>query len=128
MGLLMEKMMGNAMHVYPTAQVPKETHIIESAPHLMPSQLDTVAGDLLKRQASNGVDNLCKVFPAAIILYLLLYSFIMTTYSFTNIYIYIYIYVYILGNIYIYTIYIYIDISSSLPSGGVAGLRGAREG
>ena len=80
----MEKMMGNAMHVYPTAQVPKETHIIESAPHLMPSQLDTVAGDLLKRQASNGVDNLCKVFPAAIILYLLLYSFIMTTYSFTN--------------------------------------------
>lgn len=28
----------------------KETHIIESAPHLMPSQLDVVAGDLLKRQ------------------------------------------------------------------------------
>eukprot|EP00434_Breviolum_minutum_P006989 symbB.v1.2.006166.t1/scaffold366.1/size218977/8 len=27
-----------------------ETHIIESAPHLMPSQLDVVAGDLLKRQ------------------------------------------------------------------------------
>ena len=122
------------MHVYPTAQVPKETHIIESAPHLMPSQLDTVAGDLLKRQASNGVDNLCKVFPAAIILYLLLYSFIMTTYSFTNIYIYVYIYIYmgVLGNIYIlytiYYIYIYIDISSSLPSGGVAGLCGAREG
>ena len=75
------------MHVYPTAQVPKETHIIETAPHLMPSQLDTVAGDLLKRQASNGVDYLCKVFPAAMILYLLLYSFIMTTYSLTYIYI-----------------------------------------
>ena len=108
------------MHVYPTAQVPKETHIIETAPHLMPSQLDTVAGDLLKRQASNGVDYLCKVFPAAMILYLLLYSFIMTTYSLTYIYtiycytiIYIYIcilytilYIYILY-IYIYTIYIY---------------------
>ena len=94
--------------------MPKETHIIESAPHLMPSQLDTVAGDLLKRQASNGVGNLCKVFPAAIILYLLLYSFIMTTYSFTN----------GTGGY----IYIYIDISSSLTSGGVAGLRGAREG
>eukprot|EP00435_Cladocopium_sp_Y103_P042544 s1701_g11.t1 len=30
-----------------------ETHIIESAPHLMPSQLDTVAGDLLKRQVES---------------------------------------------------------------------------
>ncbi|CAL1126061.1 unnamed protein product [Cladocopium goreaui] len=30
-----------------------ETHIIESAPHLMPSQLDTVAGDLLKCQVES---------------------------------------------------------------------------
>lgn len=30
-----------------------ETHIIESAPHLMPSQLDTVAGELLKRQVES---------------------------------------------------------------------------